>query len=599
MTEDVPGYRVLEQVGEGGFSVVYRAHQEHLDRMVALKVLSIGSVDDAAMRRFQRESKITGRLSGHPNIVTVLDTGTTRSGRPYIAMEYFEHGALTDRLAREGPLPVADVLRIGVKMAGALAATHETDVLHRDVKPQNVLLSRYGEPALADFGIARLVDSFDATHTQAFTPHHAAPEILEGRQPGVGSDIYSLGSTLYQLLAGQPAFKGPAGEGIAQLMLRILSDPPPPIPRADVPPRVQEVIVHAMAKTPEQRFATAVEFARALQSVQSELGLPVTDVPHSGGAVLPVPRQDGGTGSSSGFASSDFPSGPRPSFPDTSGPPRVPEWAPTAQAPALGHPAPPSPWHPDASPPQTPDALLPQEGTLPRQPPPVPRDDAAAMAWPAMPGGQAQGPPGADDPRASGAHTTPHAAPHRLGPQQPLPQQPVPHQHTLDQPGDGPRRGLVVAAGVALVGGLALGVGALALSRGGGEEGRRAAGPPAASTPAAQGQAADVPPEPLPRAQFTATRPRGLVARPAGRTAVLAWTLPPAAKELPLLIQRQPAGANPLVTAQAGSRSATVPGLRPKTRYCFKVGAVLRLNPGQAPDVSWSAPACISAKRPN
>ncbi|WP_165950145.1 serine/threonine-protein kinase, partial [Actinomadura sp. GC306] len=333
MTEDVPGYRVLEQVGEGGFSIVYRAHQEHLDRMVALKVLSIGSVGDAAMRRFQRESRITGRLSGHPNIVTVLDTGTTRSGRPYIAMEYFEHGALTDRLAREGPLPVADVLRIGVKTAGALAATHDSDVLHRDVKPQNVLLSRYGEPALADFGIARLVDSFDATHTQAFTPNHAAPEILEGRQPGVGSDIYSLGSTLYQLLAGQPAFKGPAGEGIAQLMLRILHDPPPPIPRADVPPRVQEVIVRAMAKAPEQRYTTAVEFAQALQGAQAELGLPVTDVAHSGGAVLPVPRRDGGTGSSSGFASSGFPSETRPPFPDVSGPPRVPEWAPTAQGP--------------------------------------------------------------------------------------------------------------------------------------------------------------------------------------------------------------------------------------------------------------------------
>lgn len=91
-----------------------------------------------------------------------------------------------------------------MKMAGALAATHEADVLHRDVKPQNVLLSRYGEPALADFGIARLVDSFDATHTQAFTPHHAAPEVLEGKPPCVGSDIYSLGSTLYQILAGSP-----------------------------------------------------------------------------------------------------------------------------------------------------------------------------------------------------------------------------------------------------------------------------------------------------------------------------------------------------------------------------------------------------------
>ncbi|MFA1545356.1 protein kinase domain-containing protein [Actinomadura chokoriensis] len=504
MTEDVPGYRVLEQVGEGGFSVVYRAHQERLDRMVALKVLSVAAVDTAAMRRFQRECKITGRLSGHPNIVTVLDTGTTGAGRPYIAMEYFEHGALTDRLAKEGPLPVADVLRIGVKMAGALAATHETDVLHRDVKPQNVLLSRYGEPALADFGIARLVDSFDATHTQAFTPHHAAPEVLEGRPPGVGADLYSLASTLYQLLAGQPAFKGPPSEGIALLMLRILHDPPPPIPRPDVPRQVAEVIGRAMAKTPEQRFATAVEFAQALQRTQAELGLPVTDVPHSGGAQP----------------------GPAPGLP---GPPLVPEWAPTASD------------------------------------------------------------PHARDPRASGSHP---AGPHgRTGPTAPHTTPPaLPPDGPQDRPQDGPRRGLIVAAGVALVGGLALGVGALALASGGdGQEGKRAAPPePSQTVPQAGAQQ-----EPVPAAQLAAARPRNLAARQAGRTAALVWTLPAAARGLPLLVQRRPAGSQPITTVPAGSRSATVPGLRPKTAYCFKVGAVLRLNQGRAPDVAWSAPACV------
>ncbi|TDC78812.1 serine/threonine-protein kinase [Actinomadura sp. 7K507] len=571
MTEDVPGYRVLEQVGEGGFSVVYRAHQEHLDRMVALKVLSIGSVDDAAMRRFQRESKITGRLSGHPNIVTVLDTGTTRSGRPYIAMEYFEHGALTDRLAREGPLPVADVLRIGVKMAGALAATHETDVLHRDVKPQNVLLSRYGEPALADFGIARLVDSFDATHTQAFTPQHAAPEILEGRPPGVGSDIYSLGSTLYQLLAGKPAFKSPANEGIAQLMLRILNDPPPPIPRTDVPQRVSDVIGRAMAKSAEQRFASAVEFAQALQGVQGELGLPVTETAHSGGAVLPAPRTDGGAGSSSGFTPSSFTPSPgiappapqpetRPSFPDISGPPQVPDRAPTA---------PPSPWHPDALPSQRPDALLPQDN------PPQPH--AATWAMPQNGPPQAAGPQ-AGDLRTSADHTVQHAHPQQL---------------TVNQPADGPRRGLVIAAGVALTGGLVLGVGVLALTAQGGDEPEDSAGPAATSSPAPQGQTTGVPQEPVTPAQLAAVRPRNLAAKASRGRAVLAWTLPPDAKELTLLIQQKPVGAEPLVTAPPGSRSATMTGIAPGTRYCFKVGTVLRLNEGRAPDVSWSAPACI------
>ncbi|SNS77269.1 Serine/threonine protein kinase [Actinomadura meyerae] len=520
MTEDVPGYRVLEQVGEGGFSVVYRAHQERLDRTVALKVLSVGAVDTAAMRRFQRECKITGRLSGHPNIVTVLDTGTTRGGRPYIAMEYFEHGALTDRLAAEGPLPVADVLRIGVKMAGALAATHETDVLHRDVKPQNVLLSRYGEPALADFGIARLTDSFDATHTQAFTPNHAAPEVLEGRPPGTGADVYSLGSTLYQLLAGRPAFKGPPGEGIAPLMLRILHEPPPPIPRADVPPQVFDVIVHAMAKTPEQRFATAVEFARALQRVQGELGLPVTDLVVGTGA---------------------HPS-PGPGLP---GPPLVPEWAPTASdrhARSLGRTGP----------------------TTPHTGPTAPH---------------------------MGPHTGPHSGSH-TGPTTPHTGPPGPPP-LPERPGDGPRRGLVVAAGVALVGGLALGVGALALAnRGGDAEGGKQGGSPGAAPQASQ-TAPQAQHTPVPAEDLAALRPRGLTVRQAGRTAVLRWTLPAGARGLPLLVQRQPAGSQAVTTAPAGSRSATVRGLRPKAAACFKVGAVVRLTQGRAPDVAWSAPACL------
>ncbi|WP_242906842.1 serine/threonine-protein kinase [Actinomadura terrae] len=546
MTEDVPGYRVLEQVGEGGFSVVYRAHQERLDRMVALKVLSVSSVDGAAMRRFQRECKITGRLSGHPNIVTVLDTGTTRSGRPYIAMEYFEHGALTDRLAREGPLPIADVLRIGVKMAGALAATHETDVLHRDVKPQNVLVSKYGEPALADFGIARLVDTFDATHTQAFTPHHAAPEVLEGRPPGVGADIYSLGSTLYQLVAGQPAFKGPPGEGIALLMMRILNDPPPPFTRPDVPPQVGEVIGRAMAKRPEQRYASAVEFAQRLQRAQAELGLPVTDVAYGTGPGLPAATggHPAGSPSTSGFSASMPDTGPsvepRSSFP---GPPPVPEWAPTRES----------------------------------DPAPLPLASGAAAPAPVANG------------QAAGAVAAWPAAP--------PPPPPLPDTAPRHASQDGPRRGLIVAAAVALVGGAGLGLGALALS-GGGDEPKKGAAPAAgAPTTAPQGTqtgpAAGGPEGPVPPAQFTATRPRRLTVRLAGRTAVLTWVLPDAARGLPLLVQRQPAGSRAILSVPAGQRSATVANLRPKAAHCFKVGAVLRLNQGSAPDVSWSAPACV------
>ncbi|MEV4112838.1 serine/threonine-protein kinase [Nonomuraea sp. NPDC049695] len=304
--EDAPGYRVLDQAGQGGFAVVYRAYQERLDRVVALKVLSVDRVDQRTMRRFQRELQLTGRLTGHPNVVTVFDTGVTRSGKPYIAMDFFENGSLRDKIRKEGPLPVPDVLRAGVKLAGALSAVHEAGVLHGDIKPQNILISRYGELAIADFGVARVVDSSEVSATsQAFTPLHAAPEVLTGQPHSASTDIYSLGSTLYHLLAGQPAFHNPTDPSIAPLMYRVLAIEPPPINRSDVPPPVLRTILRAMSKQPEHRYGSARELARRLQEVQAELGLPVTDLvgqdPGPGPSLSTVPRtrvEDPPTGSS-------------------------------------------------------------------------------------------------------------------------------------------------------------------------------------------------------------------------------------------------------------------------------------------------------------
>ncbi|MEV0583263.1 protein kinase [Nonomuraea sp. NPDC050310] len=295
--DDAPGYRVLDEAGRGGFAVVYRAYQERLDRLVALKVLSVDRVDQRTMRRFQRELQLTGRLTGHPNVVTVFDTGSTRSGKPYIAMDYFENGSLRDRITRDGPFPLADVLRAGVKLAGALAAVHEAGVLHGDIKPQNILISRYGEPAIADFGVARVVDSSEISATaHAFTPLHAAPEVLSGQPHTASTDIYSLGSTLYHLLAGKPAFHSPTDPSIAPLMFRVLSNEPPPINRADVPGVVVEVVLRAMAKKPHERYGTARALAQRLQEVQAELGLPVTDLiaPDPGPATPTIPRAGSG-----------------------------------------------------------------------------------------------------------------------------------------------------------------------------------------------------------------------------------------------------------------------------------------------------------------
>ncbi|MGH3806753.1 MAG: protein kinase domain-containing protein [Pseudonocardiaceae bacterium] len=289
-TEEIDGYRDLVQVGRGGFGVVYRARQEYLDREVAVKVLAVPALDKAALTRFVRECRLTSRLTGHPNVVTVLDTGTARSGRPYVVTEYFEHGSLKQRLDRDGPLPLTDVLRIGVKIAGALAAAHDAGILHRDIKPENILISGYSEPALADFGVARLLDASDlSTRTDALTLHHTAPEVLEDTPPGPASDVYALGSTLYQLLAGFPAHRRGTDEGIAPVLRRILTEDPPDITRPDVPEQVMAVIRKAMAKRQQDRFADPLALATALQHLQAEYGFAVTELPPAkGGTQCPA-----------------------------------------------------------------------------------------------------------------------------------------------------------------------------------------------------------------------------------------------------------------------------------------------------------------------
>src|SRR5712691_2047000 len=138
----IPGYRDLTLIGEGGYSKVYRAHQERVGRVVALKVLRLEIEDEAGQRRFRRECEVMGRLGGHPYIVTVYDADVAPDGRPFIAMEYLSGGTLE----LVGTLPQHEVLRLGVNIASALHAAHQAGILHRDIKPQNILLSEYGEP---------------------------------------------------------------------------------------------------------------------------------------------------------------------------------------------------------------------------------------------------------------------------------------------------------------------------------------------------------------------------------------------------------------------------------------------------------------------
>jgi serine/threonine protein kinase len=302
----VPGYHDLQPIGRGGFSTVYTAYQEHFDRTVALKILEIEMADEQSQRRFARECAAAGRLTGHPNIVTVFESGFTTDGKPYIAMEHFALGSLGVRLRSDGPLPLADALRIGVRIAGALDVAHRAGVIHRDIKPANILVSAYGEPALADFGIAAVALRDQSINTATMTPSYSPPEVLEGRAPTVASDVYSLGATLYCLLAGRPPFADDEQPGVFALLLRVLREQVPDIERDDVPAEVVDVLRRAMAKEPRQRFASAGAFGEELRALQGRLDQPVTEMitglstppgpaPLDAGDDAPTPRPTGPT----------------------------------------------------------------------------------------------------------------------------------------------------------------------------------------------------------------------------------------------------------------------------------------------------------------
>jgi hypothetical protein len=294
----VDGYVDLREVGRGGFGIVYRARQVEFNRTVALKVLTNVSDDPGARARFERECLAMGSLSGHPNIVTVYAAGYTIDGRPYIAMEFLPGGTLAERLAGRG-ISWSEATAIGIKICGALQRAHDRGVLHRDVKPENVLVSAYDEPKLADFGIARLHGGYETRSgivTATFA--HAAPELLEGKPPSAASDVYSLASTLYSLITGHPPFVIEDEDTLPAVIARIATEPPPDLRGRGVPDAVCAALEHALAKDPAARTPTARAFGHALQDAVRVAGEDPTDMvvaaPGGGGRLASTRR--GGMG---------------------------------------------------------------------------------------------------------------------------------------------------------------------------------------------------------------------------------------------------------------------------------------------------------------
>jgi eukaryotic-like serine/threonine-protein kinase len=259
-------YEIERAVGSGGMATVFRAFDTVLERPVALKVLDDDrSGDDDSLQRFLHEARAAARLA-HPNIVAVLDRGE-QDGRQFIVFEHVEGETLKDRVAREGALPVREVAEIGAAVARALDCAHANEVVHRDVKPQNVLLTADGVPKVTDFGIARSTASSGSTDpgTVLGTSSYIAPEQARGEEVGPETDVYSLGCVLYELLTAQPPY---TGETFYAVAVRHVREPVPDVrvARPDCPPELATLVERCLAKAPAER-PTAAEAAAALTAL--------------------------------------------------------------------------------------------------------------------------------------------------------------------------------------------------------------------------------------------------------------------------------------------------------------------------------------------
>ncbi len=267
------GFEDARQVARGGAGVIYCCYETALGRNVAVKVLP-AHFDEDSRERFLREGYAMGGLSGHPNIVNILRVGVTASGKPYIVMPYHSADSLAVRLRREGPIAWPQVLHIGVKLCGALETAHRSGTLHRDIKPANTLVNDYGEPQLSDFGIAHIEGGYEtATGFFSGTIDYTAPEVMTGNPATVAADMYSLGATLYALIAGNAAHERKKGEDLVAQYLRISTAKVPDLRPDGIPDAVCSAIEKAMSIDPAERPASAEDFGRELQEAQSRNGL--------------------------------------------------------------------------------------------------------------------------------------------------------------------------------------------------------------------------------------------------------------------------------------------------------------------------------------
>ena len=260
-------YQIQTQLAEGGMGTVYLAHDPDLDVQVAIKVLPRWLLSDPSfLQRFEREAKIIGKLRDIPEIVPVYDFGRIDSQQPYLVMRHMAGGSLADRIERDGALTLEQATPIVERIARALDAAHTRDIVHRDVKPSNILFDEAGNAYLADFGISKLLQSNTLNTTQPIgSPHYMAPEQWDSTQTVDGrADVYALAMVTYEMLTGQTPYQV---DTPLQLMHAHRELPLPELP-SNFPKSLYVLLQKAVAKSSRQRTATAELFASSLISTQ-------------------------------------------------------------------------------------------------------------------------------------------------------------------------------------------------------------------------------------------------------------------------------------------------------------------------------------------
>jgi serine/threonine-protein kinase len=266
-----PRYRVVRHIANGGMAAVWAAEDSVLERLVAVKVLAAGYAHDpAARRRFTREARAAARVSDHPNVVTIFDIGD-HDDQAFIVMEYFAGGTVSDRLKAGGPIPAPLALRWLAETASALDAAHAADIVHRDVKPGNLMLDENGRLAVGDFGIASLAGETQVTQTGQVlgTAAYLSPEQARGNPATPASDRYSLAVVAYELLCGKRPFDG--GTPMEQARAHAEVEPPSPTGPCEA---AASVLKHGLAKDPAARPPTAAAFVADLTRVLGEQAEP-------------------------------------------------------------------------------------------------------------------------------------------------------------------------------------------------------------------------------------------------------------------------------------------------------------------------------------